>query len=222
MSKIGIFMADGCEEIEGLTVVDVVRRAKMEIVMLSITGKKEVTSSHGVTFLADALAEETGYEDLDGIVLPGGMPGTMHLLENETVNAVIRKFAEEGKMVAAICAAPSVLGAAGLLEGKHATCHPGFEEKLTGATTSEDEVVVDGNIITSRGMGTAIPFAFEIVRYFTDDETVEHVRQGLVYRTGAIFSHISAILFGLVMTTSSAFAEPRYSNSFSISSVVRR
>ena len=125
-------MADGCEEIEGLTVVDVVRRAKMEIVMLSITGKKEVTSSHGVTFLADALAEETGYE--------------------------------------------------GLLEGKHATCHPGFEEKLTGATTSEDEVVVDGNIITSRGMGTAIPFAFEIVRYFTDDETVEHVRQGLVYR----------------------------------------
>ena len=172
MSKIGIFMADGCEEIEGLTVVDVVRRAKMEIVMLSITGKKEVTSSHGVTFLADALAEETGYEDLDGIVLPGGMPGTMHLLENETVNAVIRKFAEEGKLVAAICAAPSVLGAAGLLEGKHATCHPGFEE----------EVVVDGNIITSRGMGTAIPFAFEIVRYFTDDETVEHVRQGLVYR----------------------------------------
>ena len=170
MSKIGIFMADGCEEIEGLTVVDVVRRAKMEIVMLSITGKKEVTSSHGVTFLADALAEETGYEDLDGIVLPGGMPGTMHLLENETVNAVIRKFAEEGKLVAAICAAPSVLGAAGLLEGKHATCHPGFEEKLTG------------NIITSRGMGTAIPFAFEIVRYFTDDETVEHVRQGLVYR----------------------------------------
>ena len=103
-------------------------------------------------------------------------------LENEIVNAVIRKFAEEGKLVAAICAAPSVLGAAGLLEGKHATCHPGFEEKLTGATTSEDEVVVDGNIITSRGMGTAIPFAFEIVRYFTDDETVEHVRQGLVYR----------------------------------------
>ena len=154
MSKIGIFMADGCEEIEGLTVVDVVRRAKMEIVMLSITGKKEVTSSHGVTFLADALAEETGYEDLDGIVLPGGMPGTMHF------NAVIRKFAEEGKLVAAICAAPSVLGAAGLLEGKHATCHPGFEEKLTGATTSADEVVVDGNIITSRGMGTAIPFAF--------------------------------------------------------------
>ena len=182
MSKIGIFMADGCEEIEGLTVVDVVRRAKMEIVMLSITGKKEVTSSHGVTFLADALAEETRYEDLDGIVLPGGMPGTMHLLENETVNAVIRKFAEEGKMVAAICAAPSVLGAAGLLEGKHATCHPGFEEKLTGATTSEDEVVVDGNIITSRGMGTAIDFAAALIARLQDEKKAEEIKASIIYR----------------------------------------
>ena len=182
MSKIGIFMADGCEEIEGLTVVDVVHRAKMEIVMLSITGKKEVTSSHGVTFLADALAEETGYEDLDGIVLPGGMPGTMHLLENETVNAVIRKFAEEGKLVAAICAAPSVLGAAGLLEGKHATCHPGFEEKLTGATTSEDEVVVDGNIITSRGMGTAIDFAAALIARLQDEKKAEEIKASIIYR----------------------------------------
>ena len=178
-------MADGCEEIEGLTVVDVVRRAKMEIVMISVTGKKEVTSSHGVTFLADVLAEETGYEDLDGIVLPGGMPGTIHLLENETVNAVIRKFADEGKLVAAICAAPSVLGAAGLLEGKHATCHPGFEEKLTGATTSEDEVVVDGNIITSRGMGTAIEFALAIVEYFSDHETAVALGEKFIYSYGA-------------------------------------
>lgn len=182
MSKIGIFMADGCEEIEGLTVVDVVRRAKMEIVMLSITGKKEVTSSHGVTFLAVRLQKKPDMKTWMESCFRAVCRESMHLLENETVNAVIRKFAEEGKLVAAICAAPSVLGAAGLLEGKHATCHPGFEEKLTGATTSEDEVVVDGNIITSRGMGTAIPFAFEIVRYFTDDETVEHVRQGLVYR----------------------------------------
>ena len=141
-----------------------------------------MTSSHGVTFLADALAEETGYEDLDGIVLPGGMPGTMHLLENETVNAVIRKFAEEGKMVAAICAAPSVLGAAGLLEGKHATCHPGFEEKLTGATTSEDEVVVDGNIITSRGMGTAIDFAAALIARLQDEKKAEEIKASIIYR----------------------------------------
>ena len=165
MSKIGIFMADGCEEIEGLTVVDIVRRAKMDITMISVNGKREVTSSHGVTFLADAVAEEVDYGALDGIVLPGGMPGTLHLLDHATVNEVIKKFAGEGKLVAAICAAPSVLGAAGILEGRRATCHPGFEEKLTGAATSEDAVVVDGNIITSRGMGTAIPFALEIVRY---------------------------------------------------------
>lgn len=182
MKKIGIFMADGCEEIEGLTVVDIVRRAKMEIVMISITGKREVTSSHQVTFLTDALAAEVDYDTLDGIVLPGGMPGTLNLQADETVSKVIRQFAAEGKLVCAICAAPSVLGAAGILEGKWATCHPGFEEKLTGARVEEKEVVVDGNVITSRGMGTAIPFALEIVRYFADDETVEQVRKGLVYR----------------------------------------
>ena len=182
MKKIGIFMADGCEEIEGLTVVDIVRRAKMEIVMISISGKREVTSSHQVTFLTDALAAEVDYDTLDGIVLPGGMPGTLNLQADETVNKVIRQFATEGRLVCAICAAPSVLGAAGILEGKCATCHPGFEEKLTGAKVEEKEVVVDGNVITSRGMGTAIPFALEIVRYFADDETVEQVRKGLVYR----------------------------------------
>ena len=181
MKKIGIFMADGCEEIEGLTVVDIVRRAKMEIVMISITGKREVTSSHQVTFLTDALAAEVDYDTLDGIVLPGGMPGTLNLQADETVNKVIRQFATEGRLVCAICAAPSVLGAAGILEGKCATCHPGFEEKLTGADCKLDPVVCDGNIITSRGMGTAIPFALEIVRYFKDDAAVEKVKGGLVY-----------------------------------------
>ena len=184
MSKIGIFMADGCEEIEGLTVVDIVRRAKMDITMISISSKREVTSSHKVTFLADKLLDEVNYDELDAIVLPGGMPGTTRLGANATVNEVIQTFASKGKLVAAICAAPSVLGAAGILNGKRATCHPGFEEKLTGALTSTDAVVRDGNIITSRGMGTAILFALEIVRYFADDETVEQVKTGLVYHTG--------------------------------------
>lgn len=181
MNKLGIFMADGCEEIEGLTVVDIARRADIEIMMISITGKREVTSSHKVTFLADALAAEVNYEELDGIILPGGMPGTLNLGADETVNKTIKEFAAAGKLVGAICAAPSVLGAAGLLAGKKATCHPGFEEKLIGAVTCEDAVVVDGNVITSRGMGTAIPFALEIVRYFKDDEAVETLRKGLVY-----------------------------------------
>ncbi|MFR4350271.1 MAG: DJ-1 family glyoxalase III [Roseburia sp.] len=182
MSKIGVFMADGCEEIEGLAVVDVARRAKFEIVMISITGKKEVRGSHDIVFTADALASEVDYGTLDAIVLPGGMPGTKHLGEDRTVSEIIRTFAAEGKLVCAICAAPSVLGAAGLLRGRRATCHPGFEDKLAGADVREEEVVVDGNIITSRGMGTAIPFALEIVRYFADDAAVDEIQKGLVYR----------------------------------------
>ena len=98
------------------------------------------------------------------------------------MDRVIREFAAQGKLVSAICAAPSVLGQAGLLEGKKATCHPGFEDKLLGATWLEEPVVVDGNVITSRGMGTAIAFALEIVRYFADDESVEKIKTGLVYQ----------------------------------------
>ena len=182
MKKIGIFMADGCEEIEGLTVVDIVRRAKMEIVMISITGKREVTSSHQVTFLTDALAAEVDYDTLDGIVLPGGMPGTLNLQADETVNKVIRQFAAEGKLVCAICAAPSVLGAADILEGKWATCHPGFEEKLTGAKVEEKEVVVDGNVITSRGMGTAIPFALSLVSQMVSEEKAQELAQSIIFK----------------------------------------
>ena len=182
MSKIGIFMADGCEEIEGLTVVDVVRRAKMEIVMLSITGKKEVTSSHGVTFLADALAEETGYEDLDGIVLPGGMPGTLHLKAQEGLADLIRKADKEGKLLAAICAAPTIYGEMGLLEGKNATCYLGMEDKLLGANWQEQPVVVDGNFVTSRGVGTAIAFALTLVTILKDEETAKSLANSIVYK----------------------------------------
>lgn len=182
MKKLGIFMADGCEMIEGLAVVDVVRRTgEMEIITIAIGDTKEVTSSHNVTFFADALASEVNYDELDGIVLPGGMPGTLNLGANETVNTVIKKFASEGKLVAAICAAPSVLGAAGILEGRHATCHPGFEEKLIGAICLEDAVVIDGHIVTSRGMGTAVDFGLAIVWLMLDDEAVEKVKKGIVY-----------------------------------------
>lgn len=182
MKRLGIFMADGCEMIEGLAVVDVVRRTgEMEIVTIAIGDKKEVTSSHNVTFMADALISDVDFDALDGIVLPGGMPGTLNLGANETVNAVVKKFAAEGKLVAAICAAPSVLGAAGILEGRHATCHPGFEEKLIGATCLEDAVVIDGHIITSRGMGTAVDFGLAIVWRMLDDEAVEKVKKAIVY-----------------------------------------
>lgn len=181
MPKVGVFMADGCEEIEALTVVDIARRAGIETAMISVSGKKEVTSAHRVTFQTDIPAEYMDYDMLDAIVLPGGMPGTKNLGANEIVQKTIAKFAAEGKLVAAICAAPSVLGLAGLLEGKAATCYPGFEDKLLGATAVTEPVVVDGNIITSRGMGTAIEFSLAIVEYLIDAEKANSIREGIIY-----------------------------------------
>lgn len=182
MSKLGIFMADGCEEIEGLAVVDVVRRAKMDITTISVNKTNTVTGSHNIIFQTDTVFEDVNFDELDGIILPGGMPGTLNLGAHEGVVSLVKKFAADGKLVCAICAAPSVLGAAGILEGKKATCHPGFEEKLTGATTLLDNVVTDGNVITSRGMGTAIDFGLAIVSYFKDQSMVDDVKLHLVYK----------------------------------------
>lgn len=182
MKRLGIFMADGCEEIEGLAVVDLVRRTKeIEITTISITDTKQIVGAHKITFMTDAVLAEVNFDDLDGVILPGGMPGTTNLGANETVTAVIKKFAAEGKMVAAICAAPSVLGAVGILEGRHATCYPGFEDKLAGAVVLEDAVVIDGHIITSRGMGTAIDFGLAIIWHLLGDETAENVKNGIMY-----------------------------------------
>lgn len=182
MSKLGIFMADGCEEIEGLTVVDLVRRAGIEIEMISVSGEKSVTGSHKIAFQTDVSKADADFASYDGIVLPGGMPGTTHLMEDETVNRVIKEFAQDGKLVAAICAAPSVLGNAGLLEGKTATCYPGVEGKLTGANFVTNSVAKDGNIITSRGLGTAIDFAAEIVAYLNGKIVADKLKTSIIYR----------------------------------------
>ena len=176
-----IFLADGFEEIEGLTVVDMFRRAGIPIQTVSISDSLTVTGSHDIKVQADCLLKDFDFNTVEMLILPGGMPGTVHLGEDDTVSQVIREFAKEGKLVAAICAAPSVLGQAGILNGKKAACHPGFEEKLTGAEVFFSPVVCDGNVITSRGMGTAVPFGLAVARYFTDDATIEHVKAGLVY-----------------------------------------
>ena len=181
MSKVAVFFADGCEEIEGLTVVDMLRRAKIDVEMVSIMGKKEIAGSHKITFLADMLYEEVDFSEYDAVVLPGGIPGTPNLQAHAGVQETIRDFAGNGKLVAAICAAPSILGEAGLLKGKHAACHPGWEEKLVGAVVEEKKAVTDGNIITSRGMGTAVDFALAIITYLSDGQTVENVCKGIVY-----------------------------------------
>ncbi len=182
MSKVGIFMADGCEEIEGLTVVDLLRRAGVEITMISITDSTKVTGAHDIVFEADAVKADVDFASLDGIILPGGMPGTLNLGADETVVSTIKEFAKSGKLVAAICAAPSVLGDNGILSGKSATCYPGFENRLTGAKVkTRVQAVRDGNIITSRGMGTAIPFGLAIISYFSGKQAAKFMAQSVVY-----------------------------------------
>lgn len=181
MSKIAVFFADGCEEIEGLTVVDMLRRAKVDVVTVSIMGRREIHGSHDVTFFADTVYEDVDMAAFDGIVLPGGGVGTQNLGAHDGVAKAVKEFAAAGKLTAAICAAPSVLGQNGVLKGKRATCHPGWEEKLTGAVITEGTAVTDGNIITSRGMGTSIDFSLAILEQITDADTVAHVRKGIVY-----------------------------------------
>ena len=159
MAKAVVFFAEGTEECEALLVVDLLRRAKVEVLVASASGSREILSSHKVHITADALAEEVDYSDVDLVVLPGGIPGTPNLAANKTVTDTCVAFAKAGKKVAAICAAPSVLAALGLLEGKNATAHAAFQDKLAGAHVLDTEVVVDGNITTSYGLGSAIPFA---------------------------------------------------------------
>lgn len=179
--KIGMLVAEGYEEIEMLTVVDILRRAGLTCDIISVTGKEEVTSSHGVRVLADTLYEDADFDSYDALALPGGMPGTLNLGAHQSVCEQLKKAYADGKLIAAICAAPTVFGQLGLLQGKKAICFPGMEDQLTGAEVTMAPVVRDGSIITSRGMGTAIAFGLEILRYFTDDATVDALAKKIVY-----------------------------------------
>ncbi len=182
MKRAAIFMADGCEEIEGLTVVDILRRAGIEIDMVSIGKDEKINGSHGIVFLADALISCFKPGDYDAFIIPGGKKGTENLLASEAVKSILKTAFEEGKLVAAVCAAPTVLGAAGILKEKKATCYPGFEDRLDCKTFSEERVVVDGNVITSRGMGTSIEFALAIVRYLEGAEKADTISKGIIFR----------------------------------------
>ena len=176
MSKAVVFFADGTEECEALLVVDLLRRAKVEVIVASAMGRRELVSSHKIHLTADALA------DVDMVVLPGGIPGTPNLAANKTVTETCAAFAKAGKKVAAICAAPSILASLGLLEGRNATAHAGFQDQLAGAIVHDEEVVVDGNITTSYGLGGAIPFALELVRQLAGQAEAERIRNAIAYR----------------------------------------
>ncbi|MDR0853424.1 MAG: DJ-1/PfpI family protein [Clostridiales Family XIII bacterium] len=172
-----VHFADGFEEIEALSIVDILRRAGEDVQMVSIMGRKNVTATHGVEVVCDILFEEADYENCEMIVFPGGMPGVTYLDEHEGLGAVILDFAAKGKLIGAICAAPVILYHKGLLEGKNIICFPDFAGKIKGANIDTSGVLAlrDGNIITSRGPATAMAFALELVKALQGEEAAATV-----------------------------------------------
>lgn len=181
MKKIWTFLAQGFEEVEALTVVDILRRAKFEVTTVSVTEDLFVTSSHNVVVKADKMFRELEPELPDMIFLPGGMPGTLNLGAHEGLKQLILDAVSQEKIMAAVCAAPSVYGQMGLLKGRKATCYPGFEEQLLGAEYLGEPVVVDGNFVTSQGMGTCIPLGLKLVELLSSEEDAIKVKNSIRY-----------------------------------------
>lgn len=171
--KVYIFLADGFEDIEGLTVVDLMRRAGITITTVSIKNTKQITTAHSITMLTDQTFAETDFTDADMLVLPGGQPGTTDLLKN---------FYNNGGRIAAICAAPTIFAQIGLLHGKKATAYPSCMDGLGDAVRLEDNVVVDGNITTSRGLGTAIDFSLSLISQLLGQEKADQIAESVVYK----------------------------------------
>ena len=181
MSKLAIFLADGFEEIEGLTVVDICRRCRLTIDTVSIKDTKEVISSHGIPLQTDLLLSELDFDAYDILILPGGLKGTNNLEACEPLKEAVRDFVAKDKYIAAICAAPSIFGHMGLLQGKKATSYPTFESHLEGAEVTGAGVTRDGRIITGRSMAYSVPFALTIAEIFAGKETAEKVASDIVY-----------------------------------------
>lgn len=181
MAEVYAFLADGLEEVECLAAVDVLIRGGVSVKLISISDKKEVTGSHGFKITADAVIGEVNLEEADVYFLPGGMPGTKYLGSCKVLCQALVKADKEGKRLAAICAAPSVLGQLGLLKGKKATCYPGFESFLEGAVHTSAGVVTDGNITTSRGLGYALDLGLELLGLLTDRENAKEIKAAIQY-----------------------------------------
>lgn len=182
MSKAAVFFGTGYEEIEALTVVDILRRADVETTMVSITEERSVTGSHSISAAMDAMLSEVDFNSLDVIVLPGGMPGTKNLEACEALMEQVDAFIAQDKIVAAICAAPSILGHRGFLKGRKACSFPDFESHLEGAEVMDQPAVIDGNIVTGRGMGAAVPFALAILEKLQGKEAAEKMAANIMYR----------------------------------------
>ncbi len=183
MKKIYVFLADGFEDVEALIPVDVWRRGGLDVTTVSIMDDYVVETAHGVRIMADTLIEDVDLSDADLLFLPGGMPGASNLYANEAVCKAVTDQHAAGRKVAAICASPAVvLAPLGILDGKRATCYPGFEQALTEATYTADLVTVDGNVTTGEGPAAAFPFAYELLAQLKDKDTADQIAEGMRFK----------------------------------------
>ena len=181
MGKVFVFLADGFEEIEGLTVVDMLRRAEIPTVTVSIGSSRNIIGAHRIEVEADIMFHEVLEAEGAMYVLPGGMPGTLHLKDHEGLGKLLQKAYKNEKYLAAICAAPTVFAALGFLEGRKATAYPSCMDGLKGAERSLDSVVIDGNVTTSRGLGTAVDFALSLIGQLLGEKTADEIAESVVY-----------------------------------------
>ncbi len=181
MKKVGVLLADGFEEIEALTVVDLLRRASIYVDTVSVSEEYIVQGSHGIAVQTEDLFDEVNFVEFDMIVLPGGMSGTSNLNMHSGVRRTVKDFVENGKYVAAICAAPTILGDLGLLKGKRVTCYPSMEKKITGAVLTGAPVMEDGNIITGQAAGAAVDFALKLIAVLESADRAGEVAEAIVY-----------------------------------------
>jgi len=176
-----VFLANGFEECEALAPIDILRRAGFQLKTVGVSGKTAV-GSHNIPVTCDITTDDVAFEDLEAVILPGGMPGTINLENDKTVQAAIDYAHKNGLLIGAICAAPSVLGHKGILNDKKATCFPGFEKDLLGAKYIDTAVVRDGNIITAKGAGVAFQFGFELLSYLKDEKTANDLKIQMMFK----------------------------------------
>ncbi|MDP4203983.1 MAG: DJ-1/PfpI family protein [Bacteroidota bacterium] len=177
-----IFLANGFEEIEAVATIDVLRRGNVPATIVSITKDLKVTGAHNINIVADALFEDVAFDGSELLILPGGMPGAQNLQNHEALGKLLQSHFEKNKLVAAICAAPKVLGHLNILTGKSATCYPGFENELTGAVLSNNGTAKDGNVVTAKGPAFAIEFGLQLVEILQGIEVADKIAQGMLMR----------------------------------------
>lgn len=181
MKKVYLFLADGTEECEALITVDLLRRAGINVVTCSIKDTLVIESSSNIKIYADTIIDDININDADMLILPGGMPGTKYLGENKKLTDALIEYNNSNKKIAAICAAPSVLGKLNILQDKKAICYPGFESELKGATISDVDPITSKNITTASGLGHAIPFALEIIKVLIGEEKSNEIQNQIGY-----------------------------------------